>query len=229
MDRKTLVAAVNALETPYHNEAEKLYATIKMTLDDVLIEVGINKIAKVNYSYGDSAEIEVERPGKSYGHTITIYFFEHYWDNMVSNKRKVELNVGTFGSFDATMQAEVNFYIVAGALAKNLSNLQEKFNAIDFVPYVVARRAYNKAKRELENYDNEVKAAEKQKKENEIAAKFVVGAKLRVGKNYDGKPIYDNIEKVTNKRIYLKHDFGTSTNKAKAIELIMNGKWEFAA
>ena len=99
MDRTTLEAAVNALAVPYHKAAEELYATIKAKLNETLVEAGIDKIAKLKYNYGDSAEIEVERPGKSYGHTMTLYFHERWGEE--DAKRKVELNVGTFGSISA--------------------------------------------------------------------------------------------------------------------------------
>lgn len=229
MDRETLAAAVEALEVPYHTESEKLWATIKAKLQETLAEAGVDKIAKLNYNYGDSAEVEVEIPGKSYGHTMNLYFYDRWYSETSTKKRKVELNVGTFGSFDATREPEVNFYIVAGALAKNLSKLQEKFDAIDFEPYNTAHRNYSKAQNELEKYDHDQKIAERLQHEHDIEVMLVPGTKLRIGTTWKNEPIYDVIEHTTSKLIFLKNDYGRQTKKVHAIENIMRKKWEFVA
>ena len=96
MDRETLVAAVEALAVPYHTAANELYATIKEKLNETLVEAGVDKIAKLKYSHGDSAEVEVEIPGKTYGNTMNLYFMESDWWNNGTRVRKVMLNVGTF-------------------------------------------------------------------------------------------------------------------------------------
>ena len=228
MDRNTLVAAVDALATSYYAEADKLWATIKEKLQETLVEAGVDKIAKLNYHEGCSAEIEVEIPGKTYGHSMNLYFFDS-WHDEISPKREVKLNVGTFGSFSASMKPEVNFYIVAGAIAKNLSKLQEKFDAIDFEPYRIARNNYSKAKNELEKYDRDQKMAERLQSEHDIEAKLVPGTKLRVGTTWKNEPIYDVIERSTSKLIFLKNDYGRQTKKTEAINMILKNHWEFVA
>ena len=228
MDRNTLVAAVDALATSYYAEADKLWATIKEKLQETLVEAGVDKIAKLNYHEGCSAEIEVEIPGKTYGHSMNLYFFDS-WHDEISPKREVKLNVGTFGSFSASMKPEVNFYIVAGAIAKNLSKLQEKFDAIDFEPYRIARNNYSKAKNELEKYDRDQKMAERLQSEHDIEAKLVPGTKLRVGTTWKNEPIYDVIERSTSKLIFLKNDYGRQTKKTEAINMILKNHWKFVA
>ena len=228
MDRNTLAAAVDALATSYYAEADKLWATIKEKLQETLVEAGVDKIAKLNYHEGCSAEIEVEIPGKMYGHSMNLYFFDS-WHDEISPKREVKLNVGTFGSFSASMKPEVNFYIVAGAIAKNLSKLQEKFDAIDFEPYRIARNNYSKAKNELEKYDRDQKMAERLQSEHDIEAKLVPGTKLRVGMTWKNEPIYDVIERSTSKLIFLKNDYGRQTKKTEAINMILKNHWEFVA
>lgn len=228
MDRNTLAAAVDALATPYYAEADKLWATIKEKLQETLVEAGVDKIAKLNYHEGCSAEIEVEIPGKTYGHSMNLYFFDR-WHDEISPKREVKLNVGTFGSFSASMKPEVNFYIVAGAIAKNLSKLQEKFDAIDFEPYRIARNNYSRAKNELEKYDRDQKMAERLQSEHDIEAKLVPGTKLRVGTTWKNEPIYDVIERSTSKLIFLKNDYGRQTKKTEAINMILKNHWEFVA
>ena len=230
MDRETLAAAVEALAVPYRNESDKLWSTINATLDSFLAEAGVSKIAKLRYRDGYSAEVEVEIPGKTYGHTMSIHFHENYWDDEDTKKtRKVELNVGTFGSFSAEDKPEVNFYIVAGAIAQNLSKLQEKLDAVDFTPYKEAWRAYNHAKYELERLDHEVRDAEHAKLLKDIEAKLVPGAKLRVGYNWKKEPIYDTIAHVTSKNIVLEKDYGRRTKKENAVNNIILKRWEFAA
>lgn len=229
MDRKTLAAAVDALAIPFTAEADKLWATVKEKLQETLAEAGVDKIAKLNYHEGFSAEIEVEIPGKTYGHIMNLYFFDGWHDEDSTNKREVELNVGTFGSFSASMKPEVNFYIVAGAIAKNLSKLQEKFDAIDFESYKIARKNYNRAKNELEKYDRDQKMAERLQREHDIEAKLVAGTKLRVGTTWKNDPIYDVIDHTTNKLIFLKNDYGRRTKKTEAISMILNNQWEFVA
>lgn len=228
MDRNTLAAAVDALATSYYAEADKLWATIKEKLQETLVEAGVDKIAKLNYHEGCSAEIEVEIPGKMYGHSMNLYFFDS-WHDEISPKREVKLNVGTFGSFSASMKPEVNFYIVAGAIAKNLSKLQEKFDAIDFESYRIARNNYSKAKNELEKYDRDQKMAERLQSEHDIEAKLVPGTKLRVGTTWKNEPIYDVIERSTSKLIFLKNDYGRQTKKTEAINMILKNHWEFVA
>ena len=228
MDRNTLAAAVDARATSYYVEADKLWATIKEKLQETLVEAGVDKIAKLNYHEGCSAEIEVEIPGKMYGHSMNLYFFDS-WHDEISPKREVKLNVGTFGSFSASMKPEVNFYIVAGAIAKNLSKLQEKFDAIDFESYRIARNNYNRAKNELEKYDRDQKMAERLQRGHDIEAKLVAGTKLRVGTTWKNEPIYDVIERSTSKLIFLKNDYGRQTKKTEAINMILNNHWEFVA
>ena len=228
MDRKTLAAAVDALATPYYTEADKLWTTIKEKLQETLVEAGVDKIAKLNYHEGYGAEIEVEIPDKTYGHSMNLYFGSCY-DETSTNKMEVKLNVGTFGSFRADMKPEINFYIVAGALAKNLSKLQEKFDAIDFESYKIARNNYNRAKNELEKYDRDQKMAERIQREHDIEAKLVPGTKLRIGTTWKNEPIYDVIERATNKLIFLKNNYGRQTKKTEAISMILNNQWEFAA
>ena len=228
MDRNTLAAAVDALATPYYAEADKLWSTIKEKLQETLVEAGVDKIAKLNYHEGCSAEIEVEIPGKTYGHSMNLYFFDR-WHDETSLKREVKLNVGTFGSFGASMKPEVNFYIVAGAIANNLSKLQEKFDAIDFESYRIARNNYNRAKNELEKYDRDQKMAKRLQSEHDIEAKLVPGTKLRVGTTWKNEPIYDVIERSTSKLIFLKNDYGRQTKKTEAINMILNNHWEFVA
>ena len=228
MDHKTLAAAVDSLAIPFTAEADKLWATVKEKLQETLVEAGVDKIAKLNYHEGCSAEIEVEIPGKMYGHSMNLYFFDS-WHDEISPKREVKLNVGTFGSFSASMKPEVNFYIVAGAIAKNLSKLQEKFDAIDFEPYRIARNNYSKAKNELEKYDRDQKMAERLQSEHDIEAKLVPGTKLRVGTTWKNEPIYDVIERSTSKLIFLKNDYGRQTKKTEAINMILNNHWEFVA
>ena len=228
MDRNTLAAAVDALATSYYAEADKLWATIKEKLQETLVEAGVDKIAKLNYHEGCSAEIEVEIPGKTYGHSMNLYFFDS-WHDEISLKREVKLNVGTFGSFGAGMKPEVNFYIVAGAIAKNLSKLQEKFDAIDFESYRIARNNYSRAKNELEKYDRDQKKAERLQREHDIEVKLVPGTKLRVGTTWKNEPIYDVIERATSKLIFLKNNYGRQTKKNEAISMILNNKWEFVA
>ena len=227
MDRKTLAAAVDALAIPFTAEADKLWATIKEKLQETLVEAGVDKIAKLNYHEGYSAEIEVEIPGKTYGHSMNLYFFDN-WNDEISPKREVKLNVGTFGSFGASMKPEVNFYIVAGAIAKNLSKLQEKFDAIDFESYRIARQNYNRARNELEKHDRDQKMAERLQLEHDIEAKLVSGAKLRVGTTWKNEPIYDVIERATSKLIFLKSNYGRQTKKNEAVNMILNNKWKFA-
>ena len=228
MDRKTLAAAVDELAIPFTAEADKLWATIKEKLQETLVEAGVDKIAKLNYHEGYSAEIEVEIPGKTYGHSMNLYFFDN-WNDEISPKREVKLNVGTFGSFGASMKPEVNFYIVAGAIAKNLSKLQEKFDAIDFESYRIARQNYNRARNELEKHDRDQKMAERLHREHDIEAKLVSGTKLRVGTTWKNEPIYDVIERATSKLIFLKNNYGCQTKKNEAISMILNNKWEFVA
>ena len=54
-----------------------------------------------------------------------------------------------------------------------------------------------------------------------IESQLIVGAKLRIGTTWENEPIYDVIEKTTNKLIYLKNDYGSSTKKAKAIDNLL--------
>lgn len=228
MDRKTLAAAVDALAIPFTAEADKLWATIKEKIQETLVEAGVDKIAKLNYHEGFSAEIEVEIPGKTYGHSMNLYF-DNWRDEISTNKREVKLNVGTFGSFSAAMEPEVDFYIVAGAIAKSLLKLQEKFDAIDFESYRIARRNYNRARNELEKHDRDQKMAERLQLEHYIEAKLVPGTKLRVGSTWKNEPIYDVIERATNKLIFLKNDYSRRTKKTEAISMILNNQWEFVA
>lgn len=184
-----------------------------------MVEAKIDGIATLKMHSNAHAEVSIGCDDKNYGHSIDIYFY----------KRKVELNTCCFGSISANDQSKINYLIAAGALAANIKSLQEKFDAIDEDAYNKTYYAYSKAQWELERFDYEAMDAELKRKANEIEAKLVVGAKLRVGTDYYGKEKVDEIVRVTNKLIFLKDDYGSSTKKARAVENILGKHWEFVA
>ena len=230
MDHNTLVAAVDALAVPYKTEFDKIHSAIKEKIGETLVEAGVDKIAKVNYYDNDSADIEVDIPGKKYGHKMAFYFFEKDW-NLLTGAKKVTLNIGTVGPFSADDKPEMNFYIVAGALAKSLPELQKKINSIDFGPYMKARHNYYAAKGELERFDRAAKNAELEKKAHEIEEKLVPGVKLRIGTSaWNNEPIVDEIVRVTNNLIFFKNPvYGSQIKKDVAVNRILEEQWEFVA
>ena len=229
MDRETLVANLENASVPYKEEHDKLIANITKILNDILVSNNLTKVAKISRVNDSSAEVEVFRPNNKWGHTFSIYFHDRFNGDGSKTPRKVELNIGTFGSFGAEDAPEMNFYIVAGIFATNLPMLQKKVDEVGFGSYEDARRKMYSAKWELERFDNAVRDAERAKREAEIEAKLIAGTKVYVGKDWDGQPKYDVVHKVTPKFIYMQNDYGRRVHKEDVVQKIMNDKWKFAA
>ena len=229
MDRETLVANLENASIPCRKEHDKLIANMTKILNDILVSNNLTNVAKISRVNDSSAEVEVFRPNNKWGHTFSIYFHDRFNGDGSKTPRKVELNIGTFGSFGAEDAPEMNFYIVAGIFATNLPMLQKKVDEVGFGSYEEARRKMYSAKWELEKLDNEIRNAERARRETEIETKLIAGARIYVGKDWHGEPKYDVVDKVTPKFIYMHDDYGRRTNKEVIIQRIMNNTWKFAA
>lgn len=225
--RKELVEANNATSQKAAAEYKNLTEKIKSMLEIVVHSAGLDGIAKVRRVTDSCAEIEVDRPGKSWGHDFSIYFHDRY-DG--TGYRKVEMNVGTFGSFSANDKPEVNFYIAAGKFASCLEEIQHCIDDIDFKTYEDARRASHEANRELHEFDNGIARAEEEQRKKEIEAKLIPGAKIKIGVDWYGKDKIDEILKVTPKRIYFCH-YANCINKDEVINNFIREckSWSFVA
>lgn len=224
MDHATLLAEVESLKVPYLAERDALQAKMQAIISGVMSEMKIDNISSLKMHGLESAEVVV--PCHScHNRTIDISF-RIPWESK-DEKRRVELNTCTFGSFDCNDQSAIDYYLVAGALASSLKTLQKRFDALDESAYKAAYRAYNKARYELEKMERERKEQEYFQNIKEIESKLVVGTKLRIGYNWKKEPIYDTIAHVTSKNILLEKDYGTRTKKTVAVDRILHKKWEF--
>ena len=226
MNREELVKAAEAAQKKCTAEYEVLTKKMKDVLDTMIKSAGLDTFTKVRHISDSCAEIEIDRPGKDWGRTFSLYYSRPWGDE----KRKVELNVGTFGSFSADDQPEVNFYIAAGKFASALKEIQDCFEDIDFETYYDARNASYRADDEVKKFDAEVKRAADEKLKIEIATKLVPGAKVNVGVDWGGKAKIDEILKVTPKRIYFRY-YARILNKDEVISNFMRQRnpWTFAA
>lgn len=199
MDRKTLEENVAKARVIQHEAYKILTSKIKDVLENVIHSAGLDGIAKVRRVTDACAEIEVERPGYQWGHDFTLYFHETY----DGTPRKVEMNVGTFGSFSAADTPEVNFYVVAGKFASCLEEIQDCFNNIDFKEYNDAWHTSCEADNALREFDNNIKKLEDDKRRAEIESKLIEGASIKIGfDNWRKVDIVDTITKVARKNIY---------------------------
>ena len=226
MNREELVKNAEAAKKKCAAEYEALTKKMKDVLDTMIKSAGLDTFTKIRHITDSCAEIEIDRPGKDWGHTFSLYYHQPWGDE----KRKVELNGGTFGSFTADDQPEVNFYVAAGTFASALKEIQDCFEDIDFETYYDARNASYRADDEVKKFDAEVKRAADEKLKIEIATKLVPGAKIKVGLDWYGKDKIDEIMKVTPKRIYFKH-YANCIGKDEVISNFMRSSkaWTFAA
>lgn len=230
MDRETLVANLENASVSCEEEYDKLIANMTKILNDILVSNNLAKVAKISRVNDSGAEVEVFRPNNKWGHTFSIYFHDKFNYNGTKTPRRIELNIGTFGSFGAEDASEMNFYIVAGIFATNLPMLQKKVDEVGFDSYEDARRKMYSAKWELEKFDNAVRDAERAKQKAEIASKIVVGAKIVVRKKSQlFNKIVKTIEHITGKNVIFKENYGKCTKKDELIANILSNKWEFAA
>lgn len=226
MDRETLVANLKAATAPVNVERQRVKEEVAKALLAWMDEANVRNLAilgVINHSI-EQVSIAVPSEKRAYGIELGVYFYEDY----PNKKRTVMLNACTFGSFSATMKPEINYYVVVGALASKLQFIQDKIDAIDFDTLRNLEHTMYHAQHELEAFDRAIKDAEEKKHRDIIESQLIVGAKLRIGTTWKNEPIYDVIEKTTNKLIYLKNDYGSSTKKVKAIDNIINKKWEIA-
>lgn len=226
MDRETLVANLEAATAPVKAERQQVKEKVAKALLAWMDEANVSNLAilgVINHSI-EHVSIAVPSEKRSYGIEIDVYFYEGY----PNKKRTVTMNACTFGSFNATMKPEINYYVVVGALASKLQFIQDKIDAIDFDTLRNLEHTMYHAQHELEAFDRAIKDAEEKKHRDMIESQLIVGAKLMIGTSWKNEPIYDVIEKTTNKLIYLKNNYGSSTKKAKAIDKIINKQWEIA-
>ena len=228
MNRKELVEAEKATGQKDAAEYKNLTEKIKSMLEMVVHSAGLDGIAKVRCVTDSCAEIEVERPGKSWGHDFSIYFHDRY--DGTNYCRKVKMNVGTFGSFSASDKPEVNFYIVAGKFASCLEEIQHCIDDIDFKTYKDAHCAFYEANRELREFDDGIARAEEEQRKKDIEAKLIPGAKIKIDVDWHGKDKIDEILKVTPKRVYFCH-YANCINKDEVIRnfICERKPWSFVA
>ena len=224
MDRESLVANLEAATAPAKAEHRRVKEEVAKALLAWIDEANVRNITTLG-TINDSIEhvaISVPSEKRAYGIELGVYFYEDY----PNKKRTVMLNACTVGSFSAIMKPEINYYVVVGALASKLQFIQDKIDAIDFDTLRNLEHTMYHAQHELEAFDRAIKDAEEKKRRDLIESQLIVGAKLRIGTRWNNEPIYDVIEKTTNKLIYLKNDYGSSTKKVKAIDNIISKKWE---
>lgn len=226
MNREELVKNAEDAQKKCAAEYQALTEKIKDILSLFIKNAGLSAFTKVRHVSDSCMEIETERPEKDWGHTFSLYYHQ-LWSN---EKRKLELNVGTFGSFSSEDTPEINFYIAAGKFASCLGEIQSCLEDIDFEKYYAARDASYRAGDELKRFDDEAKKLEDAKRQAEIELKLIPGAKIKVGLDWYGKDKIDEIVKVTPKRIYFKH-YANCIGKDEVISNFMRSSkaWTFAA
>ena len=226
MEREELVKAAEVAKQKCAAEYKILAQKIKDVLDTMIKSAGLDTFAHVRCANDECMEIEIDRPGKDWGHTFTLYYHQPWGDE----KRKLELNVGTFGSFSADDQPEINFYVAAGTFASALKEIQDCFEDIDFKTYYDARKASYKADDELRKFDAEIKRLEDENRKRIVELGLVAGAKIKIGVDWHGKDKIDEVVKVTPKRVYFKH-YANCINRDEVISNFMKLRdpWVFAA
>lgn len=226
MTREELAKNAEAAKQKCTAEYKALAEKIKDVLGLFIKNAGLSAFTKVRHVSDSCMEIETERPGKDWGHTFSLYYHPT-WGN---EKRKLELNVGTFGSFSSADKPEINYYIAAGKFASCLEEIQSCFENIDFEKYYAARDASYRANDELRRFDDEAKKLEDTKRQAEIELKLVPGAKIKIGVDWYGKDKIDEIVKVTPKRVYFSH-YANCLSKDEVIYNFMRSSkaWTFAA
>ena len=226
MTHEELVKSAEAAKQKCSTEYQALTQKIKDVLGLFIKNAGLSAFTKVRHVNDSCMEIEIERPGKDWGHTFSLYYHTT-WGN---EKRKLELNVGTFGSFSSEDTPEINFYIAAGKFASCLGEIQSCFENIDFEKYYAARDASYRAGDELRRFDDEAKKLEDTKRQAEIELKLVPGAKIKIGVDWYGKDKIDEIVKVTPKRVYFSH-YAKCLSKDEVIRNFMRSSkaWIFTA
>ena len=226
MTREELAKNAEAAKQKCAAECQALTQKIKDVLSLFIKNAGLSAFTKVRHVSDSCMEIETERPGKDWGHTFSL-FYHTPWSN---EKRKLELNVGTFGSFSSEDTPEINFYVAAGKFASCLGEIQSCFENIDFKKYNAARDASYRAGDELRRFDDEAKKLEDMKRQAEIALKLVPGAKIKIGVDWYGKDKIDEIVKVTPKRVYFSHYVNCLSKDEVIYNFMRSSKaWTFAA
>ena len=226
MDREELAKNAKDAKQKCAAEYQALTKKIKDVLDFFIKNAGLSAFTKVRHVSDECMEIETERPGKDWGHTFSLYYHKP-WSN---EKRKLELNVGTFGSFSSEDKPEINYYIAAGKFASCLEEIQSCFENIDFDKYHEVWSASYKAGEALRSFDYEAKKLEDMKCRSEIALKLVPGAKIKIGLDWCGKDKIDEIVKVTPKRVYFSHYIGCRSKDEVISNFMRSSKpWTFAA
>ena len=226
MNREELAKNAESAKQKCDTEYQVLTQKIKDVIGLFIENAGLSTFTKVKHVSDECMEIEIERPGRDWGHTFSLYYHQP-WGN---EKRKLELNVGTFGSFSSEDTPEINYYVAAGKFASCLEEIQSCLEDIDFEKYYAARNASYRAGDELRRFDDEAKQLEDTKRQAEIELKLIPGAKIKVGLDWYGKDKIDEIVKVTPKRIYFKHYAGCRS-KDEVISNFMrrSNAWTFAA
>lgn len=228
---------INALNAEIEKQsaaANAAYSALMSHIDNTLTKwVNKSGIEGAFYRQGSHSHAEIgvkttDENGKTHWHDFDLYFDEEWPEHTYSLK----VNFGCFGSFAKEDVLCVRYCALLGFFTANLAEIE---NELLFTPEAKALfKANNEISRALwkladqkRAYEADIKRAEDEARRKAIEAKLVVGAELRVGFTWDKKPVYDEIERVTNKLIFLKKNYGSSTKKEKAIQMISDKRWEF--
>ena len=181
--------------------------------------------AKVGHVSDSNIALGIDDSSKS--RSFDLYFYED-WGTEV---RRLKLNFPCFGSFEKDDAVSVDFCKLLGFIAGHMEEIEH-----DLVKSTTAaelRKAYETAHSELYGLEDqkrkileEEKLAAKQADIDRIREALVPGAKLRVGWSWDKKPAYDEIDRVSAKCIWRKHNYGCRELKDVVIDNIHKGLWD---
>lgn len=219
---QTILEKTTLVEKAYH----EMVAYNRQVVEKWLEKLGMPdaKIMNLADSY---AQIGVEIDGTK--RAFELYIRDVYG----TSERELGINFPCFGTFKCDDQASIAFCQALGFFAHNMKDVEK-----DLAKCAEAKKLHddywtlrnelwhlNEKKHMIER---EAEEAARQAKLDLIASKIIPGAKIRIGWTWDKKPLYDEIDRVSEKCFWRKHGYGCRERIKDAVSKIFSDVWAFA-
>lgn len=228
MNREELQQKVNVARDIFKQRFDDSVRHTNQTIERWMKDLGIDD-AKVNVRNSNECfEVCVPRSdSEKYYHRFDITFRKN-WNE---EERKLELNVGTFGSFSPKDLQECRYYVIVGKLVEHIAEIERELRDFDWKKYDEIQREFYDANYQLEEFDREQKKIADDNKKSEFRRMIRIGVKVNCGKRnrWSETDEIKTIESVTAKNVVFAEDYGHRTKIDDLLRRLVNDDWKFVA
>ena len=227
MNREELHQKVTVARDAFKEQFDKSVKHTNQVLERWMKDLDLGD-AKVNPRISNECfEICVARGDDEMYHRFDITFRK----NWSEEERKLEMNVGTFGSFSPKDVQECRYYVIVGKLVEHIAEMERDLRDFDWKTFDELQRKFYDANYQLEEFDREQKKIADDNKKSEFRRMIRIGVKVNCGKRnrWSETDEIKTIESVTAKNVVFAEDYGHRTKIDDLLRRLVNGDWKFVA